>query len=77
MRTLRVRDPAQAKVFHQSRGGAASHRLAARQDLFTLQLRVHLPDPVDAAVLLVDSSDHGLEFLVAHSLRRGGRVRAA
>jgi len=70
-RTLRARDPAQAKVFHQSRSRAASHRLAASQDLFTLQLRMHLPDPVDAVVLLVDSRDHGLEFLVAHSPRRG------
>ena len=30
-RTLRARDPAQAKVFHQPRGGAASRRLAPGQ----------------------------------------------
>jgi hypothetical protein len=44
---LRAGDPTQAKVFHQPLGGAPRHRPAAGQDVFAVQLRVHLPDPVD------------------------------
>jgi hypothetical protein len=64
--------PRRPRVFHQPRGGAASHPLAAGQDLLPVQLCVHLPDPdpVDPVVLLVDPGDHRFEFLIAYRPRR-------
>ena len=56
-------DPADAAVAARLgalRDTAAGDRSLAGEDLLPVQLRVHLADPVDAVVLLVDPRDHGL-----------------